>query len=284
MKCPKCGTEIARFDLSPNCKKCGAHILYYTQEEDLKRDAQKTELEFASARILVAKLKAAFIGGKLPVVRAVLTLVTVLSLVLPVFDLTISLPWWEQKISVGAIGIYSLVTDSFLSVLGDFLGIGAGKSLLIVTIVTFVLFLVTVLLALTLLVLFILSFVSLKKTARAMTVISAVGAILSVFETVLSFVATGMSADFPQVTVSVFYGSVLSLIVFAAYAVINAMLLRNPPETVISEADERRIEIKNKLKAGEITLDDLSLPIIEEEKKEEKSGKKGKKQKRGKKK
>lgn len=282
MKCPKCGAEIARFDLSPNCKKCGAHILYYTQEEDLKRDAQKTELEFASARILVAKLKAAFIGGKLSVVRAVLMLATVLSLVLPVFDLKITLPWWEQKISVGAIGIYSLVTDSFLSVLGDFLSIGAGKSLLIVTVVTFVLFLITVLVALALLVFFVLSFVSIKKTARAMTVVSAVGAVLSVAETVLSFVAVGMSADLTAVTVTVFYGSVLTLIVFTAFAVVNAMFFRNPPETVISEADKKRIEIKKKLKSGEITLDDLSLPIIEEEKKEEKTKKKDKKQKRGK--
>ncbi|MBQ3537639.1 MAG: hypothetical protein IJA39_03575 [Clostridia bacterium] len=284
MKCPKCDAEIARFDLSPNCKKCGAHILYYTQEEDLKRDAQKTELEFASARILVAKLKAAFIGGKLPIVRAVLMLVTVLSLVLPVFDLKISLPWWEQKISVGAIGVYSLVTDSFLSVLGDFLSIGAGKSLLVVTVVTFVLFLITVLLTIALLALFIVSFVSLKKTAMAMTVISAVGAVLSAAETVLSFIATGMSADFTAVTVSVFYGSVFSLIVFTLYAVINAMILRDPPETVIAEADKKRIEIKKMLKSGEITLDDLSLPVIEDEKKEEKNEKKGKKQKRGKKK
>ena len=284
MKCPKCGAEIARFDLSPNCKKCGAHILYYTQEEDLKRDAQKTELEFASARILVAKLKAAFIGGRLPVIRAVIMLVTVLSLVLPVFELKITLPWWEQKISVGAIGIYLLINDSFLSVLGDFFGIGAGKGLLVVTVLTFVLFLVTVLLTVSLLVLFILSFVSLKKTAQAMMAISAVGAVLSIAETVLSFIATGMSADFTAVTVSVFYGSVLSLIVFTAFAVINAMLFRNPPETAVSEADKRRIEIKQKLKTGEVTLDDLPLPIVEEEKKEENSSDKAKKQKRGKKK
>ena len=63
MKCPKCGVEIARFDLSPNCKKCGVHIMYYTQDEDLRRDAKKTELEFTSARLLAAKFKAAYLNA-----------------------------------------------------------------------------------------------------------------------------------------------------------------------------------------------------------------------------
>ena len=32
MKCPKCGGEIAFYDLRPNCKHCGVNIFYYTQE------------------------------------------------------------------------------------------------------------------------------------------------------------------------------------------------------------------------------------------------------------
>ena len=66
MKCPNCECEIKRFDLAPNCKNCGVHIMYFTQEEDLKRDAKKTELEFANARYLKAKLKAALLTESSP--------------------------------------------------------------------------------------------------------------------------------------------------------------------------------------------------------------------------
>ena len=31
MHCPKCGGEIAFYDLQHNCKHCGVNIMYFTQ-------------------------------------------------------------------------------------------------------------------------------------------------------------------------------------------------------------------------------------------------------------
>lgn len=282
MKCPRCGVEIKMLDLSSNCKKCGAHILYYTQEEDLKRDAQKTELEFASARLLVAKLKAAFMGGKISAVRIVFLLLTVLSLVIPVFNVKLSFPWWEYTLSVGGIGIYGIISDGSYNILLSFFDLGAGKELFILTMTAFILYILTVLCALVLLILFILSFVNIKKTAFAMTGLSVMGAVLSAALTALTVAAILKGSETGFVSVSNYYGSLAAFLMFAVLTVINIMLIKNIPVFRLSEADEKRLEIKRKLKAGEITLDELSLPVVEENKKEEKQ--KEKKAKRGKKK
>ena len=74
MKCPKCGGEIAFFDLKPNCKHCGVNIMYYTQNDGLMRDAKRTELESAVARMVIARIKAQFIGGKLQIARMIFAL------------------------------------------------------------------------------------------------------------------------------------------------------------------------------------------------------------------
>ena len=59
MVCPNCGAEIGRFDLAVHCKKCGVNLYFASQEKLLSEDAKRCELEFASARIVLAKVKAA---------------------------------------------------------------------------------------------------------------------------------------------------------------------------------------------------------------------------------
>lgn len=279
MKCPKCGVEIARFDLSPNCKKCGVHIMYYTQDEDLRRDAKKTELEFTSARIFVAKLKAAFIQGKAVILRFVFLLLGICSLLLPVFNVKLSFPWWEYEISVGALGIYNMFTDSIWTMLGAFSDIGVGKLLFIITLVTILLLVVTALCLVGCFGAWILSFINIRKTSK-IAVGFAVPAILSgIGSTVLSFIAVNLSGAIEFVSVKPYFGGVLTVLIMAAFIAANAAIINNPPEIPVKEADRKRLEIKEKLKKGEITLDELPLPIVEEEEKPEapKEKKRGKK-------
>ena len=84
MKCPKCGGEIPFYDLHPNCKHCGVNIYYYSQDALLARDAKRTELEAAVARMVVARIKASFIGGGLQIIRMVAIIATIASLLLPI--------------------------------------------------------------------------------------------------------------------------------------------------------------------------------------------------------
>lgn len=282
MKCPKCGAEIARFDLSPNCKKCGVHILYYTQEEDLMRDAKKTELEFASARLLVAKLKAAFVGSRIQIARIVFLLLSVASLLLPHYELALSFPWWEYKLSIGALGIYGIISDSFYKVIPSLGNLGAVQGIYSITLASFILLIAAALGIVICFVLWILSFINLKKTSLG-SVITAVFAICcQLTGTVLSFVAVTFSGAYEHISAKALFGGIISAIIIGVYAVLSLMVRLNTPALRIKEADKKRMEIKEKLKNNEITLDELPLPIVEEEKTEETAGKK--KSKRGKKK
>ncbi|MBQ6898841.1 MAG: hypothetical protein IJN70_07655 [Clostridia bacterium] len=280
MKCPKCGIEIARFDLSPNCKKCGVHIMYYTQEEDLRRDAKKTELEFTSARLFVAKLKAAYIKGKPVILRFVFLLLGICSLLLPIFNVKLSFPWWEYEISVGALGIYNMFTDSLWTMLNAFADIGVGRLLFVITLISLLLLVITALSLVGCFCAWLLSFVNIRKTAKIAIGFAVPAVLAGIGSTVLSFIAVNLSGAIEFVTVKPYFGGVLSVLIMAAYIAANAAVISNPPEIPVSDADKKRLEIKEKVKKGEISLDDLPLPIIEEEKKPEEAAKK----KRGKKK
>lgn len=274
MKCPKCGAEIARFDLSPNCKKCGVHIMYYTQEEDLRRDAKKTELEFTTARLLVAKIKAAYIQGKATILRFVFLLLGVASLLLPLYNVKLSFPWWEYEISIGALGIYNIINDSLWTMFGAFSDIGVGRVLFVIMLISLILL---VLAAFSLVGCFgawILAFLNIKKSAKAAVAFSVPAILSGIGGTVLSFIAVNLSGAIEFVTVKPYFGGVLLVLLMSAFIAANIALINNTPEIPLKEADRKRLEIKEKLKKGEITLDDLPLPIVEEEKEEPENNKK----------
>lgn len=282
LNCPKCNAEIRRFDLSPNCKKCGVHIMYYTQEEDLIRDAKKTELEFASARLLVAKLKAAFLTGKITVMRVVFTVFAIASLLLPLYEINMSFPWWEYKLSVGALGIYNLISDSFLSVFSAFAGVGAGKTLVVLMAVSFVLLIFSALMIVGCAAAGILSFINIRKASKLAAGFSAAAILFQLAGTVISFIAVNLSGAFEFISVKPLYGGLLCIAMLGVVFATNVMLVINEPEIVLRQSDRIRLEVKEKLRKGELTLDELSLPIASDEEKE--ADKKDKKTKKGRKK
>lgn len=280
MKCPKCSVEINRFDLSPNCKKCGVHIMYFTQEEDLARDAKKTELEFTSARLLLAKIKAAYIKGKVPVMRIVFTLLSIASLLLPHYNIRLSFPWWEYEISTGALGIYNIIADSFWQLFGALSSVGAGKALFTLLMCSLVFLAATALCVVAAAVAWIISFINIKKTAKVMAGASIAAIIFQLTGTVISFIAVNISGSLEFISVKPLFGGIASAVILAVLFTLNLLLILHEPEIPIKEADRKRIEIKKMLKNGEITLDELPLPIVEEEAAEqpkEKQKKRGKK-------
>lgn len=287
LKCPKCGVEINRFDLAPNCKKCGVHIMYYTQEEDLSRDAKRTELEFASARHLVERVKAAYIKGRIPIIRLIAGPLAIATLLLPQFNISLSFPWWNYEISVGALGIYNIISDSFWKILPDLGRLGVADALYGITAASFILLLVTALIMLLCAVFYFTAFLNIKKTAKISCILSSLAILTSLANAVLSIIAVNVSGGIQFLTLKPMFGGLLSVFVTGIYLATNIILAVSPPEIQLKEADRRRIEIKERLKKGEITLDELPLPIIEEEKEEEsdkKADKKKNKGKRGKKK
>lgn len=266
MVCPKCKAHIPTFDLKPNCKHCGVNIMLYTQEKDLARDAKRAELEFANARIIVAKIKAAFIKGALPIIRLVFILLLAGALVLPVSSATFSFPLFNQEISLSALGIYQLFDNGALSLIPDFatstLFAAATKQMLLIAGI----YLIALVLSVVLLVVELLSFISIKKTAKAMTVISAIGAAVSA---VLSIMVFTLKAEQSFITFNKGFGAFAVLLCFIVCFFCNYKIFKSEIKLDLRENDLERREILKKVRSGEINLDDLSLPVFESEKEKE---------------
>lgn len=284
MKCPKCGAEIKRFDLAPNCKSCGVHIMYYTQEEDLSRDAKKTELEFASARYLLERIKTAYIKGRIPVLRLIIGPLTIATLLLPQYNINLSFPWWNYEISVGALGVYNIISDSFWKVLPELGSLGIADALCGITVASYILLLVTALILLVCAVFYFAAFVDIRRTAKISCVLSGVAILTSLANTVLSIIAVNISGGVQFLTVKPMFGGLLSILFLGIYLATNIIMAVSPSELQLRAADRERLDIRERLKRGEITLDELSLPIVAEEETDKKDDKKKNKRKRGKKK
>lgn len=270
MKCPKCGEEIKFYELKPNCKHCGVNIMYYTQEQDLIRDAKRTELEFASARIIGAKLKNAFISGALPIIRIITTLLCVGALVLPFSDFVYKLPLFEVKFSFGGLGIYNIYNDGLLTQFKTFLDSklfsdSAGGMIIVLT-----LFLIVFLAVAVILVFEILSFVNNKLLSKWIANISFCTAVFCLISFFIIFAVKNSHSDLSYVDISAGFGSLASALTLIINGIINRLIYAKDVELKVREHDFDRADILKAVKRGEIKLDDLSLPVFETQEEKEK--------------
>ena len=122
--CPKCGRKLTIFDWKPNCPGCGVNLVYYGMEERLLDEADKAEAEHARLQKRIDRLKSAFIGSKLTIVRIILSVLPIAMLMLPLCSVTYSGPFIEQTTTnVNAIEIYNLVSsldfDALFTMIGS---------------------------------------------------------------------------------------------------------------------------------------------------------------------
>lgn len=268
LNCPKCGVKISPFDLKPNCKNCGVNILIYSQEYLLERDAKRTELEFASGRIVLAKIKKAFIGGALPIARLVTLLLCVAALLIPFADFGISTPAFSTDISLGGIGIYNLFSGDMLSTIPAFAGSVLFGTMMKKVLILLGIILLIALCDVALLLTEILSFINIKKSAKAMRIISAVGFALCAVFYIAGFVVNS-TALASYMSFSLGFGALAAAIMFAVFFFINSKIAKSDLQLKVREFDFERKEILDKVKKGEIDLDDLSLPVFETEEEKE---------------
>lgn len=263
INCPKCGSPIKMFDIKPNCSKCGVNILYYTQEKELERDAKRTELEFASARILGAKLKAQFIDGGLQIARLVVVLLCVAALVVPFAGVSVKLPAADIGISVGGIGAYKLFSDGLLMLLPSMTGSTLLADAAVFTLVLYALFLVLALVTILNVATELLGFLNIKKAAKVMTVVSAVAIALSIVTAAAMFVVKSRAGGITGVSTG--FGAFVAAGVNAAYMIINRKIYKMDIALKVHENDFERKALLKKVRAGEVSLDDLTLPVFETE-------------------
>ncbi len=272
MKCPNCSGEIGRFELSPNCKHCGANIFYVQQKTLLSRDAKRCELEYAVFRILVAKLKAAFIRGPVPVLRIVSMILAIGAIFVPFATVTADIPLISAEFSFGAWGVYSAFSDGTLEALLNMkeyipVQVVACLSLLALMVLIF-------LVGFSIFLCLILSFTNLRKTAKVMRGLSVAGGILCAVAAVLSLMLTSIFESTSFLTASWGVGAFACILVFVLIFVLNHIFIKKNFQPDIKEVDIKRVELSKKVKSGEVSLDDLSLPVFETDEENQKCSEK----------
>ncbi len=268
MKCPNCQKHIGRFELAPNCKHCGVNIFYAQQKTLLSEDAKKCELEYATFHILISKLKTAFIGGKIQIMRIVAMVLAIGAIFVPFATVEASFSMFSAKISFGAFGIYQAFTDGTLNALID-LGIYAPTlqtTLVLLLGLIVLIFLCGVGIFITLL----LSFINIRKSAVKAQIFAMTGMIISLLSAAGSFTLNKLLAEYTFVSAKAGFGAIACFAVLMLIFVLNRLIVTKNIQPEIKEVDLERVKIRKQIKNGELSYSDLPLPVLESAEEKEK--------------
>ena len=265
MQCPKCGGEIPFYDIRPNCKHCGVNIWYFTQKRDLVRDAKRTELEGAAARMVIARIKAAFIGSKQAIARLVITLAAIGVLTLPLGSVRLTAPFYERELSAGLVGVIMEIIDGTLLKLPMYLQSTMFSDYARAFLLPEGILVVLVLLGGLIFALYLFSFLRLLPMTKAVKNTALSGAVIALLGQIAVLV-TDFANPLPATPAAEFRtgwgGFVVAAVWFALYY-INRLMLINGIEPAYRENDIKRRELLHKVRGGEVDLDSLSLPVME---------------------
>ena len=268
MKCPKCHKEIGRFELSPDCKHCGVNIFYAQQEALLTEDAKKCELEYATFHILTAKLKNAFVGGKIQIMRIVAMILAIGAIFVPFATIEANFATFAAKFSFGAWGIYQAFTDGTIQAvlnMNSYAPELTGSLLVLLALIVLIF-----LSGFGVFVALILSFINIQKAAKKAQVLSAIGIVLSLLAMVCSFAMQSIVAGVSFVEARVGLGSIACVAVLVFIFVLNRLIVTKNIQPEIKDIDLQRVAIRKQIKNGELTFADLPLPVLESEEEKEK--------------
>ena len=263
MKCPKCGGEIPFYDLKPNCKHCGVNIFYYSQDALLARDAKRTELESGAARMVIARIKANFIGSKLAILRMIAAIGAVCVLMVPVGAMTFGLPLFGGGISAGLIGLIQMMTNGTLSRLSDMLNSTLLAQQTKSAVIGLILLGVLLLIALLIFGAFFFGFLNLTRSAKFMRAVAVIGMVAALAVQIAAVVLAKITPASPVANVSFGYGGAAACAVFLILFLLNNAMLKKGVEPTYREYDPKRRELLKKVRKGEVDLDDLTLPVFE---------------------
>lgn len=258
--CPKCNHKLRLIDWKPECPNCGVNVLYYDFEEQFYLDAKGSEIDAAKIRVKWARVKAAFIGGKIMVARLSLSILPLAAMLLSFGSLRMVIPLFEKKLRFSIIGLFSFFTDgtwNYLTALksSEIVGTYAKHAVNIF-------FGLSAIAGFALLVFLfqLLCFISIKKMTAILAVTSGLGIAAAVWcvAAVYNFSRVTGGTIF---TVRSGYGGFAVLIAFAVLFLLNMVIAKKGVPIHYTEGDLYRVEVAGKLKRGEISFDDLPQPV-----------------------
>lgn len=111
-KCPKCGYHLKPWDVKAECPKCSVNIPNYDWDGRLERDSIKAEEQFYMLYDFLNRFGYSFKGTKLRIARIPISVIPLLSFLLPLGRLKVLLPFIGEK--EYTVNIVSVITNVFM--------------------------------------------------------------------------------------------------------------------------------------------------------------------------
>ena len=260
--CPKCGTKLKLTDISQFCPSCGVNMRFVNFEENFYREAKYAELAQAQVRVKFRRFKGAFVGSRLTIVRLCISLLPLLTFLIPSGAFLLKLPFYENRIDFGIFGLIALFTGGDLGYVLGMTGsglVGAAFSSLRTAVVSYlavVFFAVAVLLA------SLLCFISIKNMQKIISAIAGLGAAATIVSEALILRFASVYASSPVVSGKSGFGLLVTVAAFIAVIIVNLLLDKKGVPVEYGEGMEERARLYRELKAGRIDLDSLPQPVV----------------------
>lgn len=143
--CPKCGYKLRMIDVKAECPKCGVNLMYYNHQERLAEDADMAEEEHIRFQPKMDRVKFAFIGTKLSIVRLISLFIPIGMLFLPLAHITVNMPY---KTIDANISILNVVMDVLMEMdFGIVFDMISGSDITRVAFITYILSILFILVA-----------------------------------------------------------------------------------------------------------------------------------------
>lgn len=118
--CPKCGYKLRMIDIKAECPECGVNLLYYNQQERLALDADKAEEEHIKFQPKIDRIKFAFVGTKLSIVRLISLLIPIGVMFLPLVKVKVDMPFNSFDTNVSILNlIMDVIANIKLDIIWD---------------------------------------------------------------------------------------------------------------------------------------------------------------------
>ena len=135
--CPKCGYKLRMIDIKAECPKCGVNLMYYNHQERLAEDADKAEEEHIRMQPKIDRIKFAFIGTKLSIVRLISLFIPIGMMFLPLARVTVNMPYKSIDTDISVLNVVmDVLMEMDFGILFDMIG---GSDLTRVAFITYLL-------------------------------------------------------------------------------------------------------------------------------------------------
>lgn len=135
--CPKCGYKLRMIDIKAECPKCGVNLMYYNHQERLAEDADKAEEEHIRMQPKIDRIKFAFIGTKLSIVRLISLFIPIGMMFLPLAHVTVNMPYKSIDTNISVLNVVmDVLMEMDFGLLFDMIG---GSDLTRVAFITYLL-------------------------------------------------------------------------------------------------------------------------------------------------